>query len=81
MNKSQNSTKRLDIADLMALVKEIIAYWKEMGRQHFPAWFNSRSKPPLRGAPPVGSRRPSPQFKRCAKRSGHSSSALCEVIS
>ena len=31
-------------------------------------------------AAPARSRRPSPRFKRCAKKSGRSSSARCEVI-
>ena len=37
MDERQNPTRPPDIADLMALVEEIIAYWKELGRTRFYA--------------------------------------------
>src|SRR5262245_55063200 len=46
-----------------------------------PAWFSSRSKPPPRVAPRARSRSLSLRFRRCAKKSGRSSSAQCEGIS
>jgi len=35
MHERQNPTRPPDIADLTALVEEIIAYWKELGRTRF----------------------------------------------
>ena len=37
MHERQNPTRPPDIADLTALVEEIIAYWKELGRTRFYA--------------------------------------------
>jgi hypothetical protein len=37
MGEKQNPARRPDIADLTALVEEIIAYWKELGRTRFYA--------------------------------------------
>jgi len=37
MHERQNPTKPPDIADLTALVEEITAYWKELGRRRFSA--------------------------------------------
>jgi hypothetical protein len=37
MGENQNPARRPDIADLTALVEEIIAYWKELGRTRFYA--------------------------------------------
>jgi hypothetical protein len=37
MDERQNSTGPPDIADLMTLIQEITAYWKEMGRKRFVA--------------------------------------------
>ena len=37
MHERQNPTRPPDIADLAALVKEIVAYWKELGRTRFYA--------------------------------------------
>ncbi len=67
--------------DDLAILKHVL--WSSpdqpSSRQFTPAWFNFRSKPPPGGAAPERSRRLSPRFKRCAKKSGRSSSALCEV--
>jgi len=37
MHERQNPTKPPDVADLTALVEEITAYWKELGRMRFNA--------------------------------------------
>ena len=37
MDESQNPARTPDIADLTALVEEIIGYWKELGRRRFHA--------------------------------------------
>jgi len=37
MDEIQNPARTPDIADLTALVEEIIAYWKELGRTRFNA--------------------------------------------
>jgi hypothetical protein len=37
MGENQNPARRPNIADLTALVEEIIAYWKELGRTRFYA--------------------------------------------
>jgi hypothetical protein len=37
MDESQNPTKPPDIADLIAFVEEVVAAWKEIGRQNFVA--------------------------------------------
>lgn len=37
MPEKQNPTKPPDIADLTALVEEIIVYWKELARKRFYA--------------------------------------------
>jgi hypothetical protein len=37
MDEKQNPARTPDIADLAALVEEIIAYWKELGRTRFYA--------------------------------------------
>ena len=37
MDESQNPTRTPDTTDLVALVEEIIAYWKELGRTRFYA--------------------------------------------
>jgi hypothetical protein len=37
MDKNQNPARMPDIADLAALVEEITAYWKELGRTRFYA--------------------------------------------
>jgi len=37
MGENQNPARRRDIADLTALVEEIISYWKELGRTRFYA--------------------------------------------
>jgi hypothetical protein len=37
MGENQNPAMRPDIADLTALVEEIIGYWKELGRRRFYA--------------------------------------------
>jgi hypothetical protein len=37
MDERQNPARRSDIADLTALVEEIIGYWKELGRRRFYA--------------------------------------------
>jgi hypothetical protein len=37
MDERQNPARTPDIADLTALVEEIIAYWKELGRTRFYA--------------------------------------------
>jgi hypothetical protein len=37
MDERQNPARMPDIADLSALVEEIIAYWKELGRIRFYA--------------------------------------------
>jgi len=35
MDENQNPARTPDIADLTALVEEIIGYWKELGRTRF----------------------------------------------
>ena len=35
MDESQNPARTRDTADLVALVEEIIAYWKELARKRF----------------------------------------------
>jgi hypothetical protein len=37
MDENQNPARTPDTADLTALVEEIIAYWKELGRTRFYA--------------------------------------------
>jgi len=37
MDERQNPARTPGIADLMALVEEIIAYWKELGRTRYYA--------------------------------------------
>jgi len=37
MDERQNPARTPDIADLTALVEEIVAYWKELGRTRFYA--------------------------------------------
>jgi hypothetical protein len=37
MDENQNPARTTDTADLTALVEEIIAYWKELGRTRFYA--------------------------------------------
>jgi hypothetical protein len=37
MGETQNPTKPPDVADLIAFVEEVVAAWKEIGRQNFVA--------------------------------------------
>jgi hypothetical protein len=37
MDENQNPARTPDTADLVALVEEIVAYWKELGRTRFYA--------------------------------------------
>jgi hypothetical protein len=37
MDESQNPTKPPNIADLIAFVEEVVAVWKDIGRQNFVA--------------------------------------------